>query len=521
MINNRKLNHKNIYLLGLIFLAIGLPLSKFLMSFAEIILFANWILEGNIFNKIKIFFKNKLALILSSLFLLHILGLLYTSDFDYAFKDLRVKLPLLILPLIVSTSPQLDRKKIITILLLFVLAVLASTFASTYFFINADFNDIRNISVYISHIRLSLLICMSIFILLYFVIYGSDFSKRYKIFFSFTIIWFIAFLIILESITGLAILIIIGLILLITEVFRQKKNILKIELLVLIIAIPSLIFYYINGIYHDFFKPPTKQKLEKVTKLGNKYFNDSLNTEIENGHYVWINICEKEMKESWNKLSNLNYDGKDKRDQYLKSTLLRFLTSKGYKKDAEGVNKLTKEEIICIENGIANVYCKNDFSVKSRIFETIWEYENYRKTSNPNGHSVMQRFEYWKASLGIIKENLFLGVGTGDMNEAFANQYNKTNSPLEKKWRLRSHNQFLSITVGFGLIGLLWFMVFLIFPFFHKKVKIDYFYIIFFLIAILSMLAEDTIESQAGITFFVFFNTLLLLGRKNENNLIS
>jgi len=286
MNNNWKLTHNNIYFFGLALLATGLPLSKFLMSFAEIILFANWIFEGNINNKIRIFFKNKIALALSSLFLLHVLGLLYTTDFEYAFKDLRVKLPLLLLPLIVSTSQQLDIKKVGIIILVFILSVLISTFASTYIFLTTQVQDIRDICIFISHIRLSLLICLSIFTLLYFV-FSNNFNKFYKTIFILVIIWFISFLIILESITGLSILIIIGIILLINEFFRQKNIFLKIGYIILIICVPTLIFYYISNIYNNYFKPLTseKEKLEKYTSLGNIYIHDTLNNECENGHY--------------------------------------------------------------------------------------------------------------------------------------------------------------------------------------------------------------------------------------------
>ena len=41
-----------------------------------------------------------------ALFLLHLIGCLWTSDFDYAIKDLTIKLPLLILPIIIGTSKR-------------------------------------------------------------------------------------------------------------------------------------------------------------------------------------------------------------------------------------------------------------------------------------------------------------------------------------------------------------------------------------------------------------------------------
>jgi hypothetical protein len=84
------------------------------------------------------------------------------------------------------------------------------------------------------------------------------------------------------------------------------------------------------------------------------------------------------------------------------------------------------------------------------------------------------------------------------------------NSPLTAEWRLRSHNQFLAIGTAFGIIGLIWFLIALFYPLFLKEYRIDYFYFLFIVIAVLSMLTEDTLESQAGVTFFAFFNSLFL-----------
>ena len=41
----------------------------------------------------------------------------------------------------------------------------------------------------------------------------------------------------------------------------------------------------------------------------------------------------------------------------------------------------------------------------------------------------------------------------------------------------------------------------------------DYYYLVFIAIAMLSMINEDTLETQAGVTFFAFFNSFLLFAR--------
>jgi Ca2+/Na+ antiporter len=76
---------------------------------------------------------------------------------------------------------------------------------------------------------------------------------------------------------------------------------------------------------------------------------------------------------------------------------------------------------------------------------------------------------------------------------------------------LRAHNQFLSITVAFGLFGLLVFIYVLLSPFILKKIPDILLYSGFIFIFLLSLLNEDTLETQVGVTFFALFNSFLLL----------
>ncbi|MEI7897955.1 MAG: O-antigen ligase family protein, partial [bacterium] len=128
--------------------------------------------------------------------------------------------------------------------------------------------------------------------------------------------------------------------------------------------------------------------------------------------------------------------------------------------------------------------------------------------------------EFWKASLGIIRDHWLTGVGTGDMNIAFRVQYEKMQSKLAPDQRWRSHNQFLSIFIGFGIFGLIWFLIALFYPPVILRRQDDYFVVVFLVIAILSMLTEDTLESQTGVTFFAFFYSFFLFARKAKDSII-
>ena len=540
--------HSNVYFVALILMAASLPVSKFAMSvmqfvivflwffadfsfgtvstrfkknkfFKNIISFLNYSLLlacNNFVNKFRIFFKNKAAIVLTSLLLLHVIGLIYTSDYSYALKDMRTKLPLLVFPVILSTMNPIGKKKFNWVMLLFVASVLIGTFISTHVLLKQEFTDIRKISILISPIRFSLNISIAIFTLIYFIYKKGDFNIFAKILFGIIAAWLIFFQFILESGIGIVILFTLSFLLLIYLVFNLKKIYLKIVIICTLVLVPIVLFTYVNNIVDDYCESPQIDfnQLEKQTALGNNYKHDTLSLGVEDGKYVGLYLSTNELRTAWNKRSSFDFDGNDLNEQLIKYTIIRFLTSKDYRKDAEGVNKLTDKEIRAIERGIANINYIESPNLKTRISKIILGYNNLRYSYNPNGNSIMQRIEYWKASIGIIKQNVVFGVGTGDIKNVFQEQYEKMNSPLEIENRLRSHNQFLSIFIVFGIFGFVWFLFTLLYPPIKTKKMFEYFYFMFFVIAIVSMLTEDTIESQAGVTFFAFFNSFFLFSRK-------
>lgn len=512
--------HRYIYIFALIVLLAGLPMSKFLMSLSQIILACNWLLEGNLKNKFIAFWKNKTALIVSSLLLLLLIGLSYTSDFNYAFKDIRIKAPLFILPLIISTSKPLSRIVYDVILQLFVLSIIIATVFSALILIDVVHRpvfDIRDISIFISHIRFALLICMAIFISAYFLL--SYKTILGKIVWSVIILWLVFFLIIMESLTGLAALFITMFVLIIYSIVQSKNRGLKYAAFILLCGSIVFAVYYVNSIASE-----NKQtdivdynKLDVYTPQGNLYEHDIHSKLTENGHLIWMYYCNDELQETWNKRSAIKIDSSVLKWNNVYFTLIRFLASKGLRKDAAGVSLLTDKEIKAIERGATNVNYQGVSSLRGRIYETLWEIDLYKKTGVANGHSLTQRFEYWETALSIIKDNLFFGVGTGDVPMAFEQEYIKKNSSLSNEWRLRSHNQYLSIAVAFGILGLVWFLITLIYPLLYLHNGINYLFIAFFIIAVISFFTEDTLETQAGVTFFAFLNSFLLFGKEKDN----
>jgi hypothetical protein len=488
---------------------------------AGVLPFSIYLLFNSILKGFKAFINNRPALIFSSIILLHLFGLIFTTDFDYAFKDLRTKLPLLLLPLFISTSSTFNKRYFYGFMLLFVASVLVRTLINSGNLFGGHFVDIRDISKSISHVVLALHVSLAVFALGFFIAKRRTFSIGLKILFAVVAVWMLAYLVLSQSATGIVITSLTLLILVIVILVRSKKFWLKLGLFSFLIISIGFTGFLISRTVKDYYRvnPVNFSKLDKVSILGHPYFNDTLSRQMENGYYQYIYIQVDELKEAWNKRSSIPYEGKDKKNQLIANTLVRFLTSKGLRKDANGMRQLSDKDIRAVEKGIANVVFTWNFSIRGQIYQLLWGFDEYRKSGDPTGSSLMQRLEFWKASGGIIKEHFLTGVGTGDMNEAFQQQYDKMKSKLAPDQRWRSHNQFLSILVGFGIFGFIWFLFALFYPPLALGKFKDYFFLVFFIIAMLSMIPEDTIESQMGVTFFAFFYAFFLFARKEPDKI--
>ena len=211
--------------------------------------------------------------------------------------------------------------------------------------------------------------------------------------------------------------------------------------------------------------------------------------------------------------SDYRFDSLDKKGQPISATIYRYITSKGDRKDKQGVLELTDEEVSEIEMGITS--CIKLSSINKRLYQIFFEFKNKESGFSSNGHSITQRLNFSSAGISIVKDNLLLGVGTGDVPNAFAAKYIELNSRLAPENRKRGHNQLLTFFIAFGLVGTLIWLISFIYPII-KTAKDKYIYGAFLVITLLSFLGDDTLETQAGVTFFAFFNSFFLFHSFNK-----
>ena len=78
------------------------------------------------------------------------------------------------------------------------------------------------------------------------------------------------------------------------------------------------------------------------------------------------------------------------------------------------------------------------------------------------------------------------------------------------------HNQYLQTFAAIGLFGILALVYLLVVPFIKAIIRLDYLNVIFLFIICSSLLTESMLERQAGVSFIIFFYTLLV-GRINQH----
>lgn len=523
------------YLLGLLMVAVGLTLSPFLMGMSQFWLVIVWVADcictKSFKDKFSRFWHNKAAVFLVAFYLMHVVGLLWTTDFQYAMKDLRVKLPILVMPLVLSGMEPMDRKRFNFVMLVYVLSVFVATLFSSVSYWRHDYEDIREISHFISHIRFCLNIVFCIAIISYYIFkmrvsrengvpaFGIEVAVNQYLMW-FLLFWFVYQIYIFESLSGYVILAAVVIVSLVYAFLQWKKSRgWHIAVAIVAFLVVAMAFIIVQQEVKPMLKvePVDFATLEQKTAQGNDYWHDTIHNPVEDGKYVGLYYCRKELQEAWSQRSRMTFEGTTENGENLEATLVRYLTSKDLRKDAQGVMTLTDEDIRNVEQGVANYNNWRHPGLRARLSATLFEYNLYRRYDNPNGGSLAQRIEYTRASFHIIGQHPWFGVGTGDVPQAFAQAYAEIQSPLKEEFRFRAHNQYLAITVAFGLVGLAFFLFVLLYPWCASRKHHTYLYMVFLTIMLLSMFPEDTMETQAGATLFFFFTSLLLFAAPQKS----
>ncbi|MEZ4737961.1 MAG: O-antigen ligase family protein [Flavobacteriales bacterium] len=501
---------RTVHVTALALCAIMLPWSTAFLSIAQMLMVANWLAEGvvrkDLVGRFRRTFTSAPALVFLSFFGLHLLGLLWTTDLAWGTDLLRILLPVLSFGAVLAGTRRLSTPEFNVILRLGAWSVIASTFVSLIMR-TGDAMDYRSLSVFISHIRLSLLLCLAVVtflldrtapIALRFAGYAASF-------------WAVHFITELGSIQGIIILAVLGVVLLWrwvgTRVAVLRWGIRGAVLLVLTF-LAVLVVQEVRE--HHGLPDPALNDREEYTAGGERYIHDLSNPQAENGTFVWTYIAWGELRAAWPMRSERDMDALDDQGHPIWSTLVRYLASKGDRKDSVAVMALTDADVRAIERGVPSVSQEQRNEIRERIEEIFFELEHYKAYGAADGHSVAMRLEFLKAGLSIAERNWITGVGTGDTKLAFAEEYDRIDSKLSAEWRLRAHNEYLTLLISFGVLGLLWSLFAWWWPAKVHGAWGDPYFIAWAIIFGISCFTDDTIETQAGATFLGLYYALFV-----------
>lgn len=499
--------HHKFYLLGTVTLAVAIPLSHFLMGLAPFLLLLNWLAEWNWDEKRTRLRENRQGLLFAAFYLVYAIGLVHTTDWGAAGKEMLGKLPFLLSPIVVITSKPFNRKELQGIFGAFILATVFGCIWNFGYARTHTLNDFREMSYFIDHIRFGLCVVMSVV----FCIHSFDTASgtgawqfiRY-IYLAISIL-LLTYLIYSQTLSGILILMVIAacyiLYLIVNKANRRTKWILGSITALLLISVTGYIAYITYDYFHVEDPVPDHTAL---TASGNPYTFEE-NPMVENGHYIGNYVCEKELRTAWAMRSDSVYDG------LISATLVRYLNSLGLRKDSAAVMSLSDEDIRNIENHNANAWYVRGGNARRALYETFFGITLYQKYGMINESSLLERVELWRASWQVIREHWLFGIGIGNQRTALDQQLEARQSPIAGKRPGRgSHNQFLTYWLAAGIVPVLYLGFLLVYPFAAMKKRISFVYFAFIAMMFLSMFVENTLDVQTGRTLWTTFVPILL-----------
>lgn len=507
--------HRYLYLASLIFVLFSLPFYRAMSSIGMIVMASNWLLEGHFNEKWQRLKHNPGIWIFSSFYFVGVFSFFYSDNTGQVMKHMQNSLALLAAPLVIGTSRPVSYRDLKILIGAMTVGVVINSFISYALFtgiIKADISDFRHYSYFSSNIHVSYIAVMAMIFIYYHVTrkWNTLPANERRLLLS-LMVWMGLYVVFLRSLSGLMVFgAFIWIVLFLKS--RKWKAYIKIPVIVALIVLPLLPVALLYHIYQQNFTDykVDVSELPQRTERGNQYKHNLKNPTMENGRYVGLFISEKELEKSWNQRSSLAYEGKDEKGQPLHMTLKRYLTAKGLRKDARGVQALSEKDIHNVESGITNpVYADKKRFFTSRLYTVAQGLHQYLRTGRPFD-SITQRMEAYPAMIHIISENFWIGVGRGDIYTAHDEYYaEKFKRPGNFKL-VAGHNQYLKTMTSFGVIGLAWMLI-AVFGSWYVQGGFRFFLSrMILLMLLLTMIPDEPFEQQLPAILFSVLLSIVL-----------
>jgi len=394
-------------------LAVALPFSNLFMSLG---LFtaaggaASRIVRTIIFRRKVTLAQRHIIIILPILiWLMTLCGGIGSDDKSHWLWDVRVKLPLFLLPLFALFFQDVLKRNFRIIVGLYIAGVTTACVICLWVVLTGNYSegDVRSASIFISHIRFGLMMAL-VLPLLYF----SPLRKEGRnhliliLFFSLSAL-FLSFEVITANVTGLVVTAAVLLFISGHYSFHHTNKLARWFLVGVMLLIVST-FLYVRSEYVRYFSPLPGELLamEERSLAGENYLECVPPMIVEEGRITGRYIAPNELDSAWYSRTRINLSTLDDRRQPLKFTLIRYLTSLELRKDAAGVMQLSDDDVQQILAGHTSVHEGRRSAISNRMYALFYEWSVYKETGIVSGHSLFQRFEFWRAAWNIIRQSV-------------------------------------------------------------------------------------------------------------------
>lgn len=460
---------------------------------------ANWLIEGRWREKWQMARSSRALHVYLAFYAILLIGLIWTENIGFGLSVMQVKLPLLVVPLVMLTSRPLEGRSRSSALFAFVGTVFVVSVISVIRMFTIPDLPYREAVPYISHIRFALCCCMVIFI-------AWGHCRRSMAIWVLSvaiILWMLCFLVLIRSYTAIVVLMAVSFV----AVLHHRRRWWMVVLWLLVVGGVSLsVAREVQSYYR--LCPMSELPLKETTAGGRPYYH-ACDGIVENGNYLnnYINI--DELRAEWPRRSKESLADEINGGFCREVVLIRYLNACGLTKDSVGVWAMTEDDVRAVERGVENPVYESGNPLRKMVYVMLFERENWVHTGTVSGFTMLQRFELWRATWKVIKENPLVGVGTGDAVDAMHAELEEMDSELIGTTK-RTHNEYLSLVAMVGFLGVavlaVMFLRAVVRPK-HLKNKTKHLALIvaWLIVVLVSFLTEDTLDTLAGILFCTWF----------------